>query len=76
MFQVVMQELKNQTIFIGTAAVADYRPKNIEDFKIKKTGKETLTLELEKTPDILSNVSQNRHDGLLVVGFAAELMMS
>ena len=29
-------------------------------------------MELEKTPDILSNVSQNRHDGLLVVGFAAE----
>jgi phosphopantothenoylcysteine decarboxylase / phosphopantothenate---cysteine ligase len=31
-----------------------------------------LNLELEKTPDILSNVSQNRHDGLLIVGFAAE----
>ena len=72
MFQAVMRELKNQTIFIGAAAVADYRPKNTEDFKIKKTGKETLTLELEKTPDILSNVSNNRHDGLLVIGFAAE----
>lgn len=72
MFQVVMKELPDQTIFVGAAAVADYRPKNIEDFKIKKTGKEILTLELEKTPDILSNVSQRRHAKLLVVGFAAE----
>lgn len=72
MFNAVMNELPNQTIFIGAAAVADYRPKNIEDFKIKKTGKETLTLELEKTPDILSNVSNKRHENLLVVGFAAE----
>jgi phosphopantothenoylcysteine decarboxylase/phosphopantothenate--cysteine ligase len=72
MFQAVMKELPNQTIFVGAAAVADYRPKNIEDFKIKKTGKESLILELEKTPDILSNVSQNRHENLLVIGFAAE----
>jgi len=72
MFQAVMKELKNQTIFVGAAAVADYRPKNIEDFKIKKTNKETLMLELEKTPDILSNVSQRRHENLLVIGFAAE----
>ncbi len=72
MFQAVMRELPDQTIFVGAAAVADYRPTNIEDFKIKKTGKETLLLELEKTPDILSIVSQNRHAKLLVVGFAAE----
>lgn len=31
-----------------------------------------MTLELKKTPDILADVSKNRHDGLLVVGFAAE----
>jgi phosphopantothenoylcysteine decarboxylase/phosphopantothenate--cysteine ligase len=31
-----------------------------------------MTLELRKTPDILSDVSHNRHDGLLVIGFAAE----
>lgn len=72
MFRAVMENLSDKTIFIGAAAVADYRPKNVEDFKVKKTGQETLTLELEKTPDILSNVSRNRHDGLLAVGFAAE----
>ncbi len=72
MFQAVMRELPKASIFIGAAAVADYRPRNVADFKIKKTNQEFLTLELEKTPDVLANVSQNRHDGLLVVGFAAE----
>ncbi|MGC2237301.1 MAG: bifunctional phosphopantothenoylcysteine decarboxylase/phosphopantothenate--cysteine ligase CoaBC [Pyrinomonadaceae bacterium] len=72
MYQAVMEKLPSATVFIGAAAVADYRPKNIADAKIKKTNQDFLTLELEKTPDILSNVSANRHNGLLVVGFAAE----
>ena len=72
MFQAVMNKLPNATIFVGAAAVADYRPRSVEDFKIKKSNQEVLTLELEKTPDILSNVSKNRHENLLVVGFAAE----
>lgn len=72
MFQAVMKNLSDATIFVGAAAVADYRPRNIAGFKIKKTGLDFLNLELEKTPDVLSNVSQNRHENLLVVGFAAE----
>ncbi len=72
MFQAVMKKLPETTVFVGAAAVADYRPRNIEEYKIKKTNQDILTLELEKTPDILSNVSANRHNGLLVVGFAAE----
>jgi len=72
MFQAVMKELPNATVFIGAAAVADYRPKNVSDAKIKKTNQDFLTLELEKTSDILTAVSKNRHNGLLVVGFAAE----
>ncbi|MBA3634711.1 MAG: bifunctional phosphopantothenoylcysteine decarboxylase/phosphopantothenate--cysteine ligase CoaBC [Acidobacteria bacterium] len=72
MFQAVIKELANATVFIGAAAVSDYRPKNIAEAKIKKANQDSLTLELEKTTDILSNVSKNRHDGLLVVGFAAE----
>ena len=72
MFQAVMKKLPEATIFIGAAAVSDYRPRNVADLKIKKTNQDILTLELEKTPDILSNVSENRHNGLLVVGFAAE----
>lgn len=72
MHRAVMQQLPSTTIFIGAAAVADYRPKNASDSKIKKTGQEFLTLELEKTADILSDVSEMRNDKLLVVGFAAE----
>jgi phosphopantothenoylcysteine decarboxylase/phosphopantothenate--cysteine ligase len=72
MYQAVMNELPEKTIFVGAAAVADYRPKKIVTAKIKKENKDSLTLELEKTPDILSNVSKNRHAGLMVIGFAAE----
>jgi phosphopantothenoylcysteine decarboxylase/phosphopantothenate--cysteine ligase len=72
MYQAVMKKLSSTTVFIGAAAVADYRPRKIADAKIKKTNQDFLTLELEKTPDILSDVSINRHENLLVVGFAAE----
>jgi phosphopantothenoylcysteine decarboxylase/phosphopantothenate--cysteine ligase len=72
MHKAVMKELQNATVFIGSAAVADYRPSNAADAKIKKEGKETMTLELTKTPDILADVSSNRTNGMLVVGFAAE----
>lgn len=72
MHRAVMRELPAATIFIGAAAVADYRPRSVADDKIKKTNQDFLTLELEKTPDILSDVSKNRHENLLVVGFAAE----
>ncbi len=72
MFQAVMNELPKTSVFIGAAAVADYRPTNIEEFKIKKTKNDSLSLELEKTPDILANVSRLRHENLLVIGFAAE----
>jgi len=71
MFQAVMKELPKATIFVGAAAVADYRPSEKAAAKIKKS-EDILTLALTKTPDILANVSANRHDGLLVVGFAAE----
>jgi phosphopantothenoylcysteine decarboxylase/phosphopantothenate--cysteine ligase len=72
MYEAVMNELPASTIFIGAAAVADYAPANIADSKIKKDGKETMTLELKKTPDILSEVSKRRSPGQLVIGFAAE----
>ncbi|HEX6279951.1 MAG TPA: bifunctional phosphopantothenoylcysteine decarboxylase/phosphopantothenate--cysteine ligase CoaBC [Pyrinomonadaceae bacterium] len=72
MHDVVMKELPNATVFIGAAAVADYAPANAAGAKIKKEGKDSMSLELKKTPDILSNVSANRSNGMLVVGFAAE----
>ena len=72
MFDAVIDELPNATVFIGAAAVADYAPTNAADAKIKKDGRDSMTLELKKTPDILSEVSKRRRAGQLVVGFAAE----
>jgi len=72
MHAAVMKELPNATVFIGSAAVADYAPANAAGAKIKKDGKESITLDLKKTPEILADVSAHRSDGLLVVGFAAE----
>ncbi|MEP7214387.1 MAG: bifunctional phosphopantothenoylcysteine decarboxylase/phosphopantothenate--cysteine ligase CoaBC [Acidobacteriota bacterium] len=72
MHAAVMAELPNATVFVGAAAVADYRPANVAGAKIKKDGREEMTLELVKTPDILADVAKNRSNGLLVVGFAAE----
>lgn len=57
-------------VFIGTAAVADYRPSEVAPGKIKKTADE-LSIELVKTPDILSEVAA-RSDRPFTVGFAAE----
>ncbi|MBK7394549.1 MAG: bifunctional phosphopantothenoylcysteine decarboxylase/phosphopantothenate--cysteine ligase CoaBC [Chloracidobacterium sp.] len=72
MHTAVKGEIANATVFVGAAAVADYAPANAADAKIKKDGRDVMTLELKKTPDILSEVSKNRRDGMLVVGFAAE----
>ena len=67
----VRKELSGASVFIGTAAVADYRPVKSSSQKIKKT-ESSLTLELERTPDILHEVAGAKHEGLLVIGFAAE----
>ena len=72
MFDAVMQELPDATVFVGAAAVADYAPANAADAKIKKDGKDSMTLELKKTADILSEVAKRRKAGQLVIGFAAE----
>jgi phosphopantothenoylcysteine decarboxylase/phosphopantothenate--cysteine ligase len=70
MFDAVMQHVTNSDIFISAAAVADYRPVNIAEQKIKKTG-DTLTLELQRNPDILATVTALKN-APFTVGFAAE----
>ena len=72
MHSAVVKELPNATVFVGAAAVADYAPANAAEGKIKKDGRDFMILELKKTPDILSEVSKNRNNGMLVIGFAAE----
>lgn len=66
----VLQNLSGQDVFIAVAAVADYRPRQLEEHKIKK---KTVprTLELEPNPDILAEVAA-RADAPFCVGFAAE----
>ncbi len=71
MHAAVMSQLPAASIFIGAAAVADYRLAKPAAEKIKKT-ESTLSLELERTPDILREVSDTKQERLLVIGFAAE----
>ncbi|MBC8945646.1 bifunctional phosphopantothenoylcysteine decarboxylase/phosphopantothenate--cysteine ligase CoaBC [Xenorhabdus indica] len=61
----------SQHIFIGCAAVSDYRFKQISDEKIKKQGDE-ITYTLVKNPDIVANVAAMEKHRPFVVGFAAE----
>lgn len=58
-------------VIIMSAAVADYRPAHPQDHKIKKTPG-NLTLELERTEDILASLGSVKKDGQLLIGFAAE----
>ena len=70
MHKAVMDQISEQDIFIGVAAVADYRPADIADGKIKKSGDE-MTMTLVKNPDILADVA-NLKNPPFCVGFAAE----
>ena len=70
MRQAVLSEFDDANIVIKAAAVADYRPKETATQKIKKSG-DTLTIELEKNPDILAELGQLKQKQILV-GFAAE----
>jgi phosphopantothenoylcysteine decarboxylase/phosphopantothenate--cysteine ligase len=70
MYDAVERELPGTAIFVGTAAVADYRPTHCADHKIKKS-QETMPLELTRTVDILAQVSAS-NPRPFVVGFAAE----
>lgn len=71
MYDAVEHWIKKADIAIFAAAVADYRPAQITEHKIKKTG-DTMTLELVRNPDILgSSRSLFNFEGVLV-GFAAE----
>ncbi len=70
MHAAVLQALPGQDVFIGVAAVADYRPRQTAAHKMKK-GTDSLTIELEANPDILAEIAA-RPDAPFCVGFAAE----
>ncbi|WP_166267140.1 bifunctional phosphopantothenoylcysteine decarboxylase/phosphopantothenate--cysteine ligase CoaBC [Providencia sp. M-27] len=71
MYEQVHKTISTQNIFIGCAAVADYRAKNIAENKIKKQGDE-VSITLIKNPDIVASVGNLKHNRPYVVGFAAE----
>ncbi|HLY42660.1 MAG TPA: bifunctional phosphopantothenoylcysteine decarboxylase/phosphopantothenate--cysteine ligase CoaBC [Terracidiphilus sp.] len=66
----VIERMNEATLVVKAAAVADYRPVNVSDRKLKRSG--PMTLELAPTEDILAEVVQRRRPGQLIVGFAAE----
>ena len=70
MYEKVDEKFKDTDIFIACAAVADYRPKEYQDKKIKKSDL-NLTIELVRNPDILFEMGKKKENQLLV-GFAAE----
>jgi phosphopantothenoylcysteine decarboxylase / phosphopantothenate---cysteine ligase len=70
MLDACLQSIDEVDIFIGVAAVADYRPVEVVDQKIKKSA-ETMTLTLVRNPDIIGTIAA-RSPRPLVVGFAAE----
>lgn len=71
MLAAAQQYAQDADVFIGAAAVADYRPQAIATQKIKKTNDDNLTLTLVKNPDIIATIAQMPNRPLMV-GFAAE----
>jgi len=67
----LLLRVKDFDLIIMNAAVSDYRVKNKSNEKIKKI-KDEITLELVKNPDILQEISRNKNNKQIVVGFAAE----
>jgi phosphopantothenoylcysteine decarboxylase/phosphopantothenate--cysteine ligase len=70
MREAVLRALPGQHVFVGVAAVADYRPVRAAEHKIKKSGA-PMTVELQPNPDILAEVAAHT-DAPFCVGFAAE----
>ncbi len=70
MFDAVMREVEQSDIFIGVAAVADYRPAKANEHKIKKSD-QSMHVELVPNVDILSHVASLERSPFCV-GFAAE----
>src|SRR5690606_24275921 len=63
----------NADVIVMAAAVADYRPREVAETKIKKEQQgDELTIELVKNPDILKSLTDARTPGQVIIGFGAE----
>ena len=67
----VLERGERADVVVQAAAPADFRPKNVAERKIKKTG-ENMTLELEATTDIAAELGRRKQPGQILVAFAAE----
>ena len=65
-------EFAEAHVLLMAAAVADFRPAEVLDEKISKSGRDGLALELEPTEDVLATLAGARAPGQTLVGFAAE----
>jgi phosphopantothenoylcysteine decarboxylase/phosphopantothenate--cysteine ligase len=66
------REFPRCDVLLMAAAVADFRPAEQTNGKLKKAGRERLRLDLEATPDVLKTLAAARRPGQTLVGFAAE----
>lgn len=71
MFEAVTSRFDQQDIVIKAAAVADYRPKTISDQKVKKADGE-LSIEMERTDDILKYLGEHKREDQFLCGFSME----
>ena len=71
MLEACMEAYEKMDVVIKAAAVADYRPRDVADQKIKKKNDDALTVVMDKNPDILKELGARKAHQILV-GFAAE----
>lgn len=71
MFEAVRDNLAEQDILIKAAAVADYRPSEVSEEKVKKSDAD-MSISLERTQDILGYVAEHRRDDQTICGFSME----
>ena len=71
MYEAVTSASQEQDIIIKAAAVADYRPANVSDEKIKKKN-DDMSIALERTDDILKYLGEHKPDGQFLCGFSME----
>ena len=71
LYEQVTTRAKSADVVIQAAAPADFRPESVSSVKIKKTG-DDMTLHMVPNPDIAAQLGRDKHEGQILVAFAAE----
>ena len=72
MFDAMTSRFLDNDIIVKSAAVADYKPKVFIDEKVKKKDNDDMSIELDRTKDILKYMGENRREGQFLCGFSME----